>query len=137
MKLKQTLISLSILIGLVSCNNDDNTFHLKTVKLLEYSKKQSLPEQKLYIKAFSEDLPVSIAQTEEYPSVLPLPATLKMYPSPSMNLYGKNYHLELWGETSGYIGRCDIDMDDYKIVFPIDMEIETDSLSISMQGSWE
>ena len=135
MKLKHILIILLILNGLFSCNNDDNTFHLKTVKLLEYSK--NLPEQKLYIKAFSDDLPESIAQTEEYPSTLPLPATLKMYPSPSMNLYGKNYHLELWGGISGYIRRCDIDMDDYKIVFPIDMEIENDSLSISMQGTWD
>lgn len=135
MKLKHILISLLILNGLFSCNNDDNTFHLKTVKLLEYSK--NLPEQKLYIKAFSDDLPDSIAQTEEYPSTLPLPATLKMYPSPNMNLYGKKYHLELWGGISGYIGRCDIDMDDYKIVFPIDMEIENESLSISMQGTWE
>jgi hypothetical protein len=135
MKLKHILIILLILNGLFSCNNDDNTFHLKTVKLLEYSK--NLPEQKLYIKAFSDDLPESIAPTEEYTSTLPFPATLKMYPSPSMNLYGKNYHLELWGGISGYIGRCDIDMDDYKIVFPIDMEIENDSLSISMQGTWD
>lgn len=133
----KTLLYLIPFAWLLSCNNDDNTFHLKSVKLNEFSQRKDLPKQKLYIKAFSDDLPVALAQTEDYPSDMPLPASLKIYPTANMNLYGKPYHLELWGNINGYIGRCNINMDDYKIVFPIEMEVENDSLNISILGSWE
>ncbi|WLD22842.1 hypothetical protein NU10_08900 [Flavobacterium dauae] len=137
MNLKYIFLLLATVTVLFSCSNDDNTFHLNTVKLIEYSQKEHLPEQKLYIKAFADDLSEELAKTEEFSSTLPMPITLKMYPMARMNLYGKNYHLELWGETSGYLGRCTINMDNYKIVFPIDMEVESEELSVSIQGTWD
>jgi len=129
-----SLISLVFL--LFSCGNDDRTFQLKTVKLTEYARRESLPEQNLYIKVFKDDVPTSIAQTETYPSSLPLPVVLKVHPSPEMNLYAESYHIELWGDVTGYIGNCSVDMDNYKIVFPIDMEVKSENLEVSMQGSW-
>ena len=127
----------SSLFFLFSCQNDDRTFQLDTVKLEQFEKEKSLPEQKLFIKVFKEESKISIAETELYPSDLPLPATLKMYPSPEMNLYVTSYHLELWGNITGYIDRCSVHMDDYKIIFPIDMEVKGEHLEISMQGSWK
>lgn len=137
MKLKQIIIILFMTASVMSCSNEDNTFHLNTVKLIEYSQRESISEQRIFIKAFSNDSPEPLAQTEKFSNALPMPITLKMHPKAEMNLYGKDYHLELWGEVSGFIGRCDIDMDNYKIVFPIDMEIEGEELTASIQGGWD
>lgn len=123
-------------LSLFSCGNDDRIFQLKTVKLIGYERRESLPEQNLYIKIFKDDIPTSIAQTEIYPGSLPLPAVFKVYPSPEMNLYAELYHMELWGDVTGYIGNCSVDMAHYKIVFPIDMEVKGERVEISMQGSW-
>lgn len=54
-----------------------------------------------------------------------------------MTLYHKSYRVQLYGDVSGLIGACSVNMDEYKIIFPIDMEVKNDSLSISMTGSWE
>lgn len=93
--------------------------------------------QKLYFKVFKSDSESPLTQTGFYPSDYTMPAAFKVFPSAEMQLYGKAYNVQLWSKTAGYLGRCDIDMDEYKIVFPIDMEIKNDSLNISIQGSWQ
>lgn len=137
MNTKKLLYLLPFIFLLFSCNKEDYIFHLKSVKLNEYSQRNHLSEQKLYVKVFSNESAIALAQTDGYPSNLPLPATLKMYPAVDMNLYDSPYYLELWGSEQGYIARCDINMDDYKIIFPIDMEVENEELNVSILGSWE
>jgi len=122
---------------MVGCTNDNNTFTLKTIKLNDFKGRTTKPAQKLYFKVFKSDSEAPLTQTGFYPSDYTMPATFKVFPSAEMQLYGKAYNVQLWSETAGYLGRCDIDMEEYKIVFPIDMEIKNDSLNISIQGTWE
>lgn len=128
------------IIGLVifftGCKKDDIAFTLKSVKLNEY-RKTNLPDQKLYLKVCEEDTAVVLAQTEVYPSGLTLPATFAVRPAIPLNLYKRGYRFQLWGDISGYLAGCRVDMDEYKIIFPIDMEVRNDSLSISISGSWK
>ncbi|WP_348799093.1 hypothetical protein [Flavobacterium adhaerens] len=131
------IILLCIIALLSACSNDDMTFSLKTIKLNDFKERTNLPSQKLYLKVFKNDSEIPLSETGFYPSEYTMPATFKVYPVTPMQLYGKDYNIQLWGEINGYLGRCDIDMDEYKIIFPIDMEIQNDSLSVSILGSWE
>lgn len=131
------LLFLSAMVLSFSCSNKDNRFHLKLIKLSEYASRGHLSEQNLQIRVFSENSPEPLAQTGLYPGNLPMPATLKVYPAPALNLYKRPYRFELWGDVDGYISSCEVNMDEYKIIFPIDMEVENDSLNISIMGSWD
>lgn len=134
--MKKLFFSLLILF-LMSCTNDNNIFTLKTIKLNDFERRTTLPAQKLYFKVFKNDSEIPLTETGFYPSNYAMPSTFKVFPSVGMQLYGKAYNVQLWSETDGYLGRCDIDMDKYKIIFPIDMEVENDSLNIAIQGNWE
>lgn len=136
--MKKIFFSLFLSFLLVSClTNDNNTFTLKTIKLNDFKERTTLSAQKLYFKVFRSDSEIPLTETMHFLSDNALPATLKVFPSVDMQLYGKKYNVQLWSETQGCLGRCDIDMDEYKIIFPIDMEVENDSLNIAIQGSWE
>ncbi|WP_347219173.1 hypothetical protein [Chryseobacterium sp.] len=137
MKIVKILSLLSLIFFCASCSNDDNIFHLKTIKISEYAQHKSLPEQHFYLKIFDNSSTESIAHTEDFSGSLPLPVILKAEPSPEMYLYAKPYRIELWGEVSGFIGSCTVNMDDYKITFPIDMEVKSNNLEVAIQGSWE
>ncbi|WP_353145416.1 hypothetical protein [Chryseobacterium sp.] len=137
MKITKILSLFTFIIFCISCSNDDNIFHLKTIRLNEYELHKSLPEQHLYLKVFDNENTSSMTETESFPSYLPLPVTVKADPSPQMNLYARPYRIELWGDVSGLIGSCTVNMDDYKIVFPIDMEVKSENLEVSLLGSWE
>ncbi|MET3029411.1 hypothetical protein [Flavobacterium sp. UW10123] len=134
--MKKIFFSLLVLF-MAGCTNDNNTFTLRTIRLNDYKGRTALPPQKLYFKVFKSDSEVPLTQTGFYPSDYTMPATFKVFPSAEMQLYGKAYNVQLWSETKGCLGRCDIDMDEYKIVFPIDMEVKNDSLNIAIQGTWE
>ncbi len=134
--MKKIFFSLFILF-MMSCTNDNNTFTLKTIKLNDFEGRTTLPAQKLYFKVFKNGSEVPLTETGFYPSDYTMPATFKVFPSIGMQLYGKAYNVQLWSETEGCLGRCDIDMDEYKIIFPIDIEVENDSLNIAIQGNWE
>lgn len=131
-------ISFALLVLLImSCSNDHNTFTLNTIKLNDFEARTTLIPQRLYFKVFKNDSQVPLTETGFYPSDYAMPSTFKVYPRVGIQLYGTDYNVQLWSETDGYLGRCDINMDEYKIVFPIDMEVENDSLNIAIQGTWE
>lgn len=137
MKMIKIISLLSLILFCISCGNDERIFHLKTIQLNEYVQHQSLPEQHLYLKVFDNANAESIAHTEDFISSLPLPVILKAEPSQGMYLYAKPYRVELWGDISGLIGRCTVNMDNYKITFPIEMEVKSNTLEVAIQGSWE
>ncbi len=123
-------------LALAGCTKESKTFTLKTVRLNEY-RRMGFPAQKLHLEVFGENNPDPLANTGYYPADLTLPASFKMYPSLPMNLYSDAYEVQLWGDSSGHIGTCRINMEEYKIIFPIDMEVKNDSLNISIIGSWQ
>lgn len=131
---KQFFLFLTILF-LVACTKEDKTFSLKIIRLNEY-KRPILPTQKLYLKVFDGNSASPIAHTYQYPSDLTLPATFRVYPRVQMTLYSGAYYVQLWGDSTGYISSCQLNMDEYKIIFPIDMEVGNDSLNVSLLGSW-
>ncbi|PZF74752.1 hypothetical protein [Taibaiella soli] len=134
MKIQIVLIALlAVVIG--GCTKENKTFTLKTIKLNNYLR-ANLPAQKVYLKVFDDANAAALAETELYASDLSLPATLNVHPSADMTLYKKGYHVELWGDSTGYIASCNIHMDDYKIVFPIDMDVKNDSLNVDIMGGW-
>ncbi|MCS4301835.1 hypothetical protein [Chryseobacterium sp. BIGb0232] len=137
MKIAKILSILSLLFFCLSCSNDDNIFHLKTIRINEYEQYMSLPEQHLFIKIVDHENSGVMAETEPFQSNLHLPLLLKTEHVSDMNLYARPYRVELWGDISGLIGSCTVKMDDYRITFPIDMEVKSNSLEVAIQGSWE
>lgn len=133
--MKNTLI-LFLAVLLTGCTKDNKTFSLKTIKLNDYWQ-GNLPVQKLHLEVFDDNTSVPLSQTDPYPSELTLPATFMVHPSVPMTLYNKTYRIQLWGDVTGYISSCQINMDEYKIIFPIDMEVKSDSLTVSIAGSWK
>ncbi|WP_298717170.1 hypothetical protein [Chitinophaga sp.] len=121
---------------LVSCGKENRTFSLKSIRLNGY-KRTAAPSQRLYLLVFDETGQDPIAHTGFYPADLTLPATFSIHPRIPMTLYNTTYRVQLWGDSTGFISGCSVDMDKYKIIFPIDMEVESDSLQVSMAGSWE
>jgi hypothetical protein len=133
--MRKILYMLPMLI-LAGCAKDNKVFTLKMIRLNEY-RKINLPVQKLYLEVFEDNDTIPMAHTAVYPSDLTLPASFKVEPSIPITLYSKDYYIQLSGEVTGYIARCKVNMDEYKIIFPIDMEVENDSLNISIIGSWK
>lgn len=128
------ILCLAILSG--ACTKNNRTFSLKTIKLIEY-RHGGLPDQKLYLEVYSPHDSQAVARTELYPGDFPLPAVFRLGPLPPMSLYRAAYTVRLLGTRSGYIGACRIDMNRYKIIFPIEMEIEGDGVRISISGTWQ
>lgn len=116
------------------CAKENKTFSLKTLRLNDYREK-NLPVQKLHLEVFDGN--TQLVHTDDYPSELTLPATFGIHSAIPMTLYNKTYLIKLWGDSSGCIGTCRIDVDAYQIIFPIDMEVKNDSLSVSVMGSWK
>lgn len=135
LSLKNALIIVLVSI-ITGCTKDNRTFSLKAMRLNDYLETDTL-SQKLYLQVFEENNSVPLAYTGVYPVDLTLPVTFKVQPVLPMTLYNKTYRIELRGDVTGYISSCWINMDEYKIIFPIDMEVHNDSLSVSMMGSWE
>ncbi|PSK91215.1 hypothetical protein B0I18_106227 [Taibaiella chishuiensis] len=135
MSLKK-LCFLLLLITAAGCAKNNKTFTLKTIRLDDY-RHNTIPAQGLYLKIYGDPAAATLAQTASYPSELTLPAVFTVSPALPMTLYKNACTVQLWGETTGYISSCSVDMHAYKIVFPIDMEVKSDSLDISLQGSWQ
>ncbi|WP_299253355.1 hypothetical protein [uncultured Cytophaga sp.] len=110
---------------------------MKTVKLNDYDKSK-FPDQNLSIKVIDTSPLNVIASSESYPSSQTLPATFNLSPHPQVHLYkDKNITVQLWGDVSGLMGYSTIDMKEYKIIYPIDMETKEGSTSFSVAGTWQ
>ncbi len=135
--LKQKIAAVTILISLTSCTKENKIFSLKTIRLND-CRSTNIHVQNVYFKVFIDNNTATpLTTTDVYPGNLTLPATFKVTPTLPMTLYSKTYYVQLWGDSTGYIGACKINMADYKIIFPIDMEVKNDSLNISIMGSWK
>lgn len=119
---------------LLSCNKDRKTFTLKTVKLNSYTQSKH-SAQNLYIKVVDINGAV-LNTTDNYPGSFTLPATYAIEPTLKLQLYKKGCALQLWGDSTGFIGSSEINMDEYKIIFPIDMETKSEDVSFNVSGSW-
>ncbi len=135
--IQKILLIAGCLTILTGCKKDRYIFTMKSVRLVHYHKKHDLAEN-LFIKVVNTDDETVLATTGNYPSDLTLPATFGVHPSLKLHLYKKdNIALQLWGEASGMIAVATIRMKEYKIIFPIDMEVEGESATFSVMGSWE
>ncbi|MBL7711760.1 MAG: hypothetical protein JNL13_04825 [Chitinophagaceae bacterium] len=117
-----------------SCTRQHKIFTLKTIRLNDY-RQAKRPAQKLHLEVVEGN--TLLAHTAPYPSELTLPVSFKAEPAARLSLYSKTYSIQLHGDSSGLIGSCNVTMEEYKIIFPIDMEVRNDSLSVSILGSWQ
>jgi len=125
------------LIILTGCKKDRYIFTMKSVRLVHYHKHHAQQEN-LFIKVVNTDDESVLATTEIYPSEYTLPVTFGIHPHLKLRLYKKdNISLQLWGDVSGLIAANTIRMKEYKIIYPIDMEVENESVIFSVMGTWE
>lgn len=119
-----------------SCDKKDKEFELKSIKLISYDN-TNLPIQNLQFQIVqAEDDTTILTSTEIYPNNLPLPIVLGTKTSLSSQLYKNSYIIQLWGDSTGLIGSARVKMSNYKIIFPIEMEVESERMTISLSGSW-
>jgi len=120
-----------------SCKKDRYLFTMKTVTLNKYNK-SNFPDQNLFIKVIDTYQYNVIAKSETNPSTQTLPTTYNVAPHPQIHLYkdGK-ITIELWGDSTGYIGSSTINMKEYKIQFPLDMETTDGTTTFTVAGTWE
>jgi hypothetical protein len=123
-------------IFIASCENDTHVFTMKAIRLNHYHKAE-YPAQNLSLKVVDPKDKSVLGVTDSYPSNLTLPATFAINPSLHLQLYKEDIVVQLWGDSTGYMTSSEIDMDEYKIIFPIDMETENDSVNFSVLGSWK
>ena len=135
MQFKQFII-FSIVFLCASCAKNDKTFLLKQIKLNHFAQHE-IVQQSLYLKLYESSGTSPIKTTDVYPSDFTLPASYAIHPKLALKLYQQNYRVELWGSEDGKLGSCEVDMDNYKIIFPIELEAESELLSVSLSGSWE
>lgn len=110
---------------------------MKTIQLHSYDKTQ-VSDQNLFIKVVDNNLSTVLAITDNYPSRWTLPATFIIKSKPQLHLYNNEHiSVQLWGDSSGFIGSSTIHMKEYKIQFPIDMETKEGTTSFSIAGTWE
>jgi len=122
----------------VSCKKDRYIFTMKTIKLNSF-RKVNIPSQYLTVKVVNENSGNSVlATTGKYPSDFTLPALFALDKPVKIHLYKEDHiNIQLWGDSTGFIASSTIDMKEYKIIYPIDMETKNDSVSFSVLGSWE
>jgi hypothetical protein len=122
---------------LSGCSKERYVFALKAVKLNSYHLSPQV-DQNLFVKVVRDDEDKTVlATTDTYPSTLTLPATFAITPSLRLHLYGGDHIVvELWGDVTGLIASRAINMNEYKIKFPLDMEAKNAVASFSVMGSW-
>ncbi|MES2064683.1 MAG: hypothetical protein V4456_22385 [Bacteroidota bacterium] len=131
-----TLLAI-IILGITACQKDDQNFKLKTVTINAYTRKD-LPLQHIYVKIVDAiDSQRVIGISASYPSNLPLPVTLGVTSSLKQALYKHACLVQLWGDTAGLLSSKRMDMDNYKIVFPLEMDVENEEMNITLSGKWD
>lgn len=131
------ILFITLLFLSISCKKEDKIFILKTIQLNHYKMHADTSKQNLFFKILNPRGSILLAETGSYPSAYTLPAQFGVHPHVSLPLYAQNYSIQLWSDRSGLLGECEVDMQAYKIIFPIEMEVESENLEISIAGSWE
>lgn len=126
---------LSIFTG---CKKKEKIEFILNSLTLKSFKKENLPNQKLFIKVvmLENSSDEVLATTDKYPSEYTLPTKFGLDNPIKMNFYKNTYVVELHGDSTGYIGRNTININDYKILYALDLETEKDGLGIILSGTW-
>ncbi len=130
------LVLSALLIGCKKKNEKiEFTLNSLTLKSL---KKENLPKQNMYIKVIKTDNSVEeeLAVTGKYPSQYTLPVKFGLENLIKMNFYKHTYFVVLYGDSTGEIGSNPINIKDYKILYPLDMETDKDGVGIVLSGTW-
>lgn len=53
-----------------------------------------------------------------------------------MNFYKNTYVVSLYGDSSGCLSTNSINIKDYKILYPLDMDTENNGATIVLSGTW-
>lgn len=127
--------SLFFILLLVGCSKKDKEFTLKSVTLDNHGAAST--SERLTVRFLDgADTQHVLATTTAYPASLPLPAVLSVHPAFQLPLYKHPFFVQLWGDSSGLIGTAEIDMDEYKIIFPLEMEVKSADLDVTVSGTW-
>lgn len=125
-----------MLLFCTACSKNDKLFLLKQLQLTHYEGADAAADS-LYLQLFQSGSNTAVLTTETYPSTQTLPAVYAVHPALPLPLYQQNYRVELWGKKQGYIGSCEFDMDHYKIIFPLEIEAESETIVVSLKGGWK
>lgn len=138
---KKSYVILFLLISFAfACKkkNESIDFHLNSLTL-KSTVLNNLPKQNLYLKViqiknFNE---IELASTNKYPSNYTLPVKFGLEKSISMNFYKNDYKISLYGDSSGCLSKNTINIKDYKILYPLDMDTEDNNTTIILSGTWK
>jgi hypothetical protein len=135
--MKYIIATIALVMVLTSCNKKGQDFKIKSVTLLAHRPLQY--QQELLRVKFLDgaDSQKVIGVTSGYPVNLPLPATMLVDPSFKLKLYHQPCYVQLWGDSTGLIGTCKVNMDDYKIIFPLEMEVVNSDMKVTLTGKWD
>ncbi len=135
--MKHTLLLLTSLWLLCSCNKESQDFRVKAVTLSSYHRTK-YPNEKLYVRFLDKEHTGHVlGATDGYPASLPLPVKLNVNPAFKLKLYKQPCFIELWGDSTGLIGSTRMNMGHYKIIFPLEMEVEGENFQLSVGGKWD
>lgn len=129
------IFSATILLIFSGCQKKNAVFTMKAVKLNFYEK-EHFPEQDIFIKVVNNDSTL-LACTEKYNSLYTLPVTFGISPGLKVQLYKeKPVSIQLWGDSSGCMASYPVHIEEYTILFPLEMEIGDEQINLSVIGTW-
>lgn len=136
--MKYSIICFLALLLAAGCRKKEKIEFILNSLTLKADRLDHLPRQGLYLKVLqvtgsSEEV---LAVTGTYPSEYTLPAKYGVEEPVKMNFYKNTYRVALYGDSSGFIGSNLINIKDYKILYPLDMETKQDGLEIVLSGTW-
>lgn len=129
---------LLLLTSLSGCRKKEKIEFTLNSLTLKSDKLDSLPKQNLFLKVFKTDNSTQedLATTGKYPSEYTLPVKYGLENPVKMNFYKHTYAVALYGDSSGFIGSNTVNIHDYKILYPLDMETKNNGLEIVLSGTW-
>lgn len=119
-----------------SCSKENQEFKIKTVTLNSHQEGK-YPQELLRVRFLDgSDTQHILGVTSGYPANLPLPVVLSVTPAFKLKLYKQPCYVQIWGDSTGLIGSCKVNMDKYKIIFPLEMEVQSPGINVTLSGQW-
>lgn len=134
--MKHLLFALILVILISGCSKKNEEFKIATVTLNGHQTGK-YPQELLSVRFLDgTDSQRVLGVTSGYPANLPLPATLAVDPGFKIQLYKQPCYVQVWGDSSGLIGSVKVNMDLYKIIFPLEMEVKDAGMDVTLSGQW-
>lgn len=135
--MKQLILVFIIAIASSACSKQNQHFKAKSVTLNGHEI-LNYPHELLRLRFLDGlDSTKVLGSTTGYPADLPLPAVLAINPGFTIQLYKDPCYVQLWGDSSGLIGTAKVNMNHYKIIFPLEMEIKSAGFDVTLAGVWD